>query len=157
MKLKCPGCAKILQVPDSAAGKVVKCQCGKQLRVPGGVPAAAASRPAARTASGQSRTGQSPAGQSSPRRPAGGQGGFGDFDPGLFDELTDSDFGSPAAAPAASGGGTLMKQYAPPDEVGDSEPPSGKRRRRTLLVIVLVVGTLIFVGLGLTFGGKFLG
>lgn len=67
MKIKCPGCAATLQIPDSAAGKVVKCKCGKQLRAPGG--------PAA-TAQAAAPPQQRPAPAASP---------------GLFDELTDSD------------------------------------------------------------------
>ncbi len=35
MKIKCPACQAVLNIPDSAAGKVVKCPCGKQLRAPG--------------------------------------------------------------------------------------------------------------------------
>lgn len=172
MKLKCPGCGKILQVPDSAAGKVVKCRCGKQLRVPGGDPTAAnraaANRAATNrgTANGdrpsdrpvaQPAAGGSPAGQASPRRSAGGQGGFGDFDPGLFDELTDSDFrAAPAAATAPDGGGKLMKQYAPPDEVDDAaEPPSGKRPAfltflgvvNAVWAVIFLLGTLAVLGL----------
>ena len=32
MKIKCPACNAILNMPAGAAGKVVKCPCGKQLR-----------------------------------------------------------------------------------------------------------------------------
>ena len=35
IRLKCPGCGKVLKAPDSAAGKVAKCkQCDKRLRIP---------------------------------------------------------------------------------------------------------------------------
>lgn len=96
MKLKCPGCSKLLQVPDTAAGKTVKCPCGKQLRVPAGQPATAtsfAASPAARTQ--RSRQPASPLGA----------------DAGLFDELTETDLAPVAVAPrpgmqpVASGGG----------------------------------------------------
>lgn len=54
MKIKCPACSKLLNIPDTAAGKVVKCPCGKQLRAPqpGGAaaPAAQPQRPAPQTA-----------------------------------------------------------------------------------------------------------
>ena len=49
MKIKCPACNAILNIPSEAAGKVVKCPCGKQLRAPaapagpGGVPSPTAS------------------------------------------------------------------------------------------------------------------
>jgi len=34
MKIKCPACQAVLSIPADAAGKVVKCPCGKQLRAP---------------------------------------------------------------------------------------------------------------------------
>jgi hypothetical protein len=37
MQLKCPGCSQLLNIPDAAAGKVVKCPCGKSLQVPAAV------------------------------------------------------------------------------------------------------------------------
>jgi predicted RNA-binding Zn-ribbon protein involved in translation (DUF1610 family)/phage FluMu protein Com len=49
-KTKCPGCAKILDVPDSVAGKRVKCPaCGQMWQVPAptAAPPAAAAQPAA--------------------------------------------------------------------------------------------------------------
>ena len=67
MKIKCPSCGTVLSIPDSAAGKIIKCQCGKQLRAPSAAGTAAAS---------------SPANQASA---AGG------LDPGIFDELSDGD------------------------------------------------------------------
>ena len=54
MQIKCPSCQAVLNVPAGAAGKVVKCPCGKQLRAPAapvgttdGQTAAAAANPAA--------------------------------------------------------------------------------------------------------------
>jgi hypothetical protein len=48
MQLKCPGCSQLLNIPDTAAGKVVKCPCGKSLQAPGALamtPAATATAP----------------------------------------------------------------------------------------------------------------
>ena len=54
MKIKCPSCQKVLNIPPEAAGKVVKCPCGKQLRAPA-APAdpSPAPTPAAQTAADQ--------------------------------------------------------------------------------------------------------
>ena len=49
-KTKCPGCAKILDVPDSVVGKRVKCPaCGQMWQVPAptAAPPAAAAQPTA--------------------------------------------------------------------------------------------------------------
>ena len=53
IKVRCEGCQTVLNVPDQAAGKAVKCkQCGGRVLVPGGESEAAAparSRPKARS------------------------------------------------------------------------------------------------------------
>ncbi|MBL8812970.1 MAG: RDD family protein [Planctomycetaceae bacterium] len=47
IKVRCEGCQAVLNVPDQAAGKVLKCkQCGGRVKVPGGSPAAAGAAPA---------------------------------------------------------------------------------------------------------------
>ncbi len=47
IKVRCEGCQTVLNVPDQAAGKVLKCkQCGGRVRVPGGAAAAGGSAPA---------------------------------------------------------------------------------------------------------------
>ncbi|MEO9591512.1 RDD family protein [Rhodopirellula bahusiensis] len=103
MKLKCPGCSKLLQVPDTAAGKTVKCPCGKQLRVP--APKATASTGATRPTAAPTR----PAASARSPQPAASPLGA---DAGLFDELTETDLSPVAVAPkpgmmptASSGGG----------------------------------------------------
>ncbi|MFK8115297.1 MAG: RDD family protein [Rubripirellula sp.] len=114
MKIKCPACSKVLTVPDAAAGKVIKCPCGKQLRAPGGAaPAGAAANPAARRPAAQPT-----AARPATRRPAA-TGGMGDFDAGMLDELTDNDLGPVKAVnqpgrpkPAPSGGSALLNQHA---------------------------------------------
>jgi hypothetical protein len=80
MKIKCPGCASLLEVPDSSAGQVVKCKCGKQLRAP--------------AAKGSPSTPARPAPtRPAPTRPAPGRpaASVPPAASGLFDELTDSD------------------------------------------------------------------
>ena len=53
IKVRCEGCQTVLNVPDQAAGKAVKCnQCGGRVLVPGGESEAAAPaqpRPKARS------------------------------------------------------------------------------------------------------------
>lgn len=102
MKIKCPGCATLLQIPDSAAGKVVKCKCGKQLRAPAAAGAAAPAaqsrpagqaRPAAQASPAQARPAQPRPSGAGPARPAAAASP--PLAPaavsGLFDELTDAD------------------------------------------------------------------
>ncbi|WP_442507668.1 RDD family protein [Novipirellula sp. SH528] len=117
MKIKCPACSAVLNIPETAAGKVVKCPCGKQLRAPGGAAkpaAAAAARPAA-----AANPNRAPAPQRPAAKPAGPS--MGDFDPAMFDELTDDDLKQPvlpvsrpgvAPGPAPGGGGGSMNPYA---------------------------------------------
>ena len=101
MKIKCPACQAVLNIPETAAGKVVKCPCGKQLRAPNptGSPNAkgsanvAPTRPGATTAQANATR---PASQASP---TSGQGGF---DPDLLDELTDQDL-QPVASQSVAG------------------------------------------------------
>jgi ribosomal protein S27E len=122
MQIKCPGCASVLNIPESAAGKVVKCPCGKQLRAPGGGGAQTAAspqgqrpaqptpqRPAQPTPQRPAQpTPQRPAqptqraapqrpAQPAPQRPAAArpvaaQPAAGGFGGDIFDELTESDF-----------------------------------------------------------------
>lgn len=80
MKIKCPACAKILTIPESAAGKVVKCPCGKQLRAPGSATSVSADNSTASTT--PARSGQ-PASRPTPGPAA--------IDPGIFDDLTEND------------------------------------------------------------------
>ncbi|EMI55296.1 RDD family protein [Rhodopirellula sallentina] len=115
MQLKCPGCARTLKIPDSAAGKVIKCPCGKQMRVPAAKPAAAAKTPAARPAApamaaAGATTSHAPTAsrlQSVTRTPAArpaapvSTNAFG-VDAGMFDELTETDL-KPVAVPPKPG------------------------------------------------------
>ncbi|MGB0760551.1 MAG: RDD family protein [Rubripirellula sp.] len=102
MKIKCPSCQAVLNIPPAAAGKLVKCPCGTQLRAPGapagaGVPtsAAAKSQPGVAAAAPMA------------------------VDTGLFDELTEGDLqpigqaGMPAAGGGASGNTSkLLQEHA---------------------------------------------
>ncbi|KAA5545935.1 hypothetical protein FYK55_03205 [Roseiconus nitratireducens] len=97
MKIKCPGCAALLQIPDTAAGKVVKCKCGKAMRAP--APAGAARAGTARSSGGQAATASRsasgpPARAGAPaQRPRVSPGvtAAAAPSPGIFDELTDTD------------------------------------------------------------------
>lgn len=99
MKIKCPACAQILSIPDSAAGKVVKCPCGKQIKAPARAPANPQSPTAAGPGRGRTPVGRA-AGSPGPRRPAAGAN---DFDPAMFDELTAQDLNPYASAVTKSG------------------------------------------------------
>lgn len=99
MKIKCPGCATLLQIPETAAGKVVKCKCGKQLRAPAakaGTTAAKTSAPAAQPAS-RPPAAAKPAAKRPPQpRPAAPKQPAAAAPPpaDLFDDLTETDLGA---------------------------------------------------------------
>ncbi len=108
MKIKCPSCQAVLNIPPEAAGKLVKCPCGTQLRAPS-APAGAAAKSKPGVASGAA------AGQAVQRRPAAPT----TVDAGLFDELTEGDLqpisqaGVPAVGPAGSGNtNKLLQEHA---------------------------------------------
>lgn len=158
MKIKCPACSKVLSIPNTAAGKVVKCPCGKQLRAPGGATttvAAAALPPAA------GATARSPATQ----QPAASQ-----FDPGFFDELTDTDL-EPVKAVSKPGraevrdhstGAKLLNQYSPGAAGGSKasrmpQQPIGELRLATpgSRILATLVDTALYmvaaaIGIGLS-------
>ena len=133
MKLKCPSCAKLLQIPEAAAGKMVRCGCGKTLRAPAASRAATSapsSSPSAQPANAGGRAGtsgtatrratpaanrsaapnRSGASSGSPARATSPFAGGGMATPDLFDELADKDFEpvrsafAPPASPTRSGG-----------------------------------------------------
>lgn len=153
MKIKCPACQAVLNIPDSAAGKVVKCTCGKQLRAPG-----VASTPVAPSQPPSQPPSQRPA-QPRPQQPAAGGGGF---DPGIFDELTDQDLqpvsavhrpgqARPAAAPST--GGKLLQQYAPTG--GPGYTPAGNMQIAGVGARIggaLVDGLFQMIGVGIALG-----
>jgi len=89
MKIKCPSCQAVLNIPPEAAGKVVKCPCGTQLRAPGTPATGASSGTAAGAAAPQRAAPQRAAPQASASSVA---------DAGLFDELTEGDL-QPIAHP----------------------------------------------------------
>jgi hypothetical protein len=82
MQIKCPSCQAVLNIPPGAAGKVIKCPCGTQLRAPGTPATGASSGTAAGAAAPQRPAPQRPA-------PQGAAPSVGDA--GLFDELTEGD------------------------------------------------------------------
>ncbi|WP_231602819.1 RDD family protein [Neorhodopirellula pilleata] len=113
-----------MKIPDSAAGKVVKCPCGKQLRVPGGQPQGAGQRPTAAPATSAPR----PAAASA-SGPASAGAGFGGFDAGMFDELTESDM-RPVNVPRAANAlapqtSAATNPYASPASSGAGNTAAG--------------------------------
>ena len=154
MKIKCPGCSATLQIPESAAGKVVKCKCGKQLRAPGGQPgggqaaAPAPSRPAA--APRQARPAPAPAATS-----------------GLFDELTDTDLApvksvqipgakAPAKAPGGNAAKMLNEAISGSDRRGEGLVMKGESPRPPFLIFLGVINglwALFYAGLVILFIG----
>ncbi|MDE0864372.1 MAG: RDD family protein [Rubripirellula sp.] len=101
MKIKCPACQAVLSIPPAAAGKVVKCPCGKQLRAPAATGAPTGAPPPA-TAGRQT---QSSGGRKPPASSSGSTGGI---DTTLFDELTDDDL-----KPLAGGGVVVAPTSGP--------------------------------------------
>ncbi|OYP29502.1 hypothetical protein [Rhodopirellula sp. MGV] len=181
MKIKCPGCATVLQVPESAAGKVVKCKCGKQFRVPGGSPAAAQAtgQPAAKAAPASPARPQASSAQAARTQPAPTQaapanpyshlpGMQAPPPPSFLDELTESDFsgvksvqvpgrGVAAAAPGASAAKLLdeaMSGGAIKRQGSSSDGPRGPRPGfLTFLGVINGIAAFGFVVLCLLFAG----
>lgn len=115
MQLKCPGCSRTLKVPDTAAGKVVKCPCGKQLRAPGG------KSQAGEPSQGAGQPKAQPSNRPAPQQGAS-DGGFGGVDAMMFDELTDSDM-QPVSVPtfAKMAPTAASNPYASPAATGSSD------------------------------------
>jgi uncharacterized RDD family membrane protein YckC len=156
MKIKCPACSKVLSIPESAAGKVVKCPCGKQLRAPAPSAAGAASPPSAPRAAAAVPRPAAPGSSAAPRAASAPS-----FDPGFFDELTESDL-QPVKAVSKPGkseirdtsaGAKLLNQYAP-----GSAAPATARNHKPISQMTLatpgsrILATLIDWAMYLTFG-----
>ena len=164
MKIKCPSCQAVLSIPPAAAGKLVKCPCGTQLRAPGasagGASAGGAPKSQPGAASGAA------AGQVAPRRPAAPAA----VDAGLFDELTEGDLepishaGMPAAAVGVSGNTSkLLQEHAATAgggsgsnfRVGPLASPWVRLGAALidgfiiimLLLPIVLLGTLVFMGM----------
>ncbi len=122
MKIKCPSCQTLLQVPDTAAGKVIKCTCGKQMRLPA---ASAPKASAAYTVSASPVT-----------RPVANAAGTA-LDASAFDELTTNDM-KPIRGVSA------VKSTS---SSGSSNQPSGMERKpkRTGAIVCLVFAGLFLV------------
>lgn len=145
MKLKCPACSQVLNIPDTAAGKVVKCPCGKQLRAPAAKPggAAAGQRPpgAAGPAPGQAT--RRPAGAAPASQPTSG------FDPSMFDELTDEDMKPVATAGVSAAGGTKKKsvlEKAAADLQQETEANKTNFRAGAAKEVYSSIGILLMLG-----------
>ena len=107
MKIKCPACQAVLSIPPAAAGKVVKCPCGKQLRAPG---------PPGTDASSGREAGAATTQRAAPQRAAPQRAAAADAR--LFDELTEGDLqpvaqaGMPTTPVASGNAGQLLREHA---------------------------------------------
>ena len=164
MKIKCPSCQAVLSIPPAAAGKLVKCPCGTQLRAPGAAPAGGAA--AGGAAAGGAAAGGAAAGGATQSRPAAPTS----VDAGLFDELTEGDLqpigqaGMPAAAVGASGNTSKLLQ----EHAATAGGGSGSKFRvgplaspwvrlgaalidgfliNLLMLPIVLLGTLVFMGM----------
>ncbi len=151
MKIKCPSCSTQLNIPDAAAGKVVKCPCGKQLRAPGGAPQAAS--PAG--------SGARPAG-AMPARPMARQThrGANTIDADMFDELTEDDLVPVRSASnpfGASAGGKLRQQYGPSGSGGGGNVAYGGASMSIASIGsrvggAIIDGVMVMIGLAVGMG-----
>ena len=161
MKIKCPSCSKVLAIPETAAGKIVKCPCGKQLRAPGGAkpaaakPAAQPKRPTpARPTPARPTPARPPAAQ--PAAPAASVGD-------MFDELTDEDL-QPIKkvqrpgqkAPPKSNPNKVLEKYASADDKRASvllgprvDFEIAHPGRRIIAKLIDGFFVMIFVGIGI--------
>lgn len=156
MQLKCPGCARTLKIPDTAAGKVVKCPCGKQLRAPGGSPVAQPKTPP-RKANAPAKTG---APSQKPQAAPSGPSAFG-VDENLFDELTEGDMkpvmmvatpGASAVSNSKGAEGTLAKAGADLDKKQQEEKSrltqgSAKEVRSSIGILLLLGIARLIIGI----------
>jgi len=111
MKIKCPACNTVLNVPAEAAGKIVKCTCGTQLRAP-----AAAVGPAAVTSPTSS-----PAPSDGGTASVLGSSSSGGVESNAFDDLPDA---VPTAAPNPF---SQTSPYAPPSPSSSGNPAGPQR------------------------------
>lgn len=139
MKIKCPSCEAVLNVPAGAAGKVVKCPCGKQLRAPA-APAGTAD-------------GQAGAAATNPAASGTGSGvgtsASGGLESNAFDDLPGAE---PTAAPNPF---SQNSPYAPPAP-GSSGNPAGPQRLAPVTATnqahPVAIVSLVFGILSLTLG-----
>ncbi|MEL6104787.1 MAG: hypothetical protein AAFU85_02065 [Planctomycetota bacterium] len=166
MKIKCPACQTVLQVPETAAGKVIKCSCGKQMRAPGGA-APAAAKPAPSAAPRPA----APAPQAPAAPQASGGGYVSPFaapqqpqSSGILDELTDSDL-APIRAVAKPGAKAAVQKHGAATEKMLQEAAGSTNKKKkaiqgpkrpgflTFLGVMHGLGALSLVGLLLSFLG----
>ena len=165
MQIKCPACSKVLNVPDSAAGKVIKCPCGKQIRAGGAKPAQGATpaKPAA-PAPAQPAPAQPNPVQATPQQPAIPKRG--ELPPGhplygigqqemtgtIFDEMTDQDL-QPVKGVQRPGVKQAVKKKGPDPlaehakDLDKSKREKKKRHREGAASYVRQsIGLLLFLG-----------
>ncbi|QDT12225.1 hypothetical protein K239x_42340 [Planctomycetes bacterium K23_9] len=134
----------MLGIPEAAAGKLVKCSCGKQLRAPGGTqkPAAKAGAPKAPAKPVAAK----PVAAAKPaptRAPAAAP----QLDDDLFGELTDKDL-TPVKG-VYSPGQKAVVAGGPGDEV--------VKKSNKKMIIIIVVAVLLLAGIGVGVAGYLLG
>ena len=133
MKIKCPACAKVLSIPETAAGKVVKCPCGKQLRAPNAPAQGQSSNPTSAAPSA-----------AAPKQPAS----TGGIDAGMFDDLTDNDLQpvKTSSNPYQSPVGAASTASAGNQELASIGARIGGALIDGLFVIVVLIPGLFFAG-----------
>ena len=176
MKIKCPGCSSILQIPPAAAGKVVKCKCGKQLRAPNANPAATQPQTAPQTApqpAPQQPTPQQPAapqagaaagqpfpaGQGAQRismnTAAAAPAAAAPSGPSIFDELTETDLSGVKAVripgtdakPKTSAAGKKALQSAASEHQQERDQSHKEYMQGARKEIMTSIGILLSLGL----------
>jgi hypothetical protein len=132
VQLKCPGCSRTLKIPETAAGKVVKCPCGKQLRAPGG----AAASSTAQAAPKKSATRPTAANQAD----SGSPSAFG-VDEDFFNELTEGDLQpvTVSQSPQAPANPGSSQNNAETSQSQGKKRPWNKKKAGAIVCFVLAV------------------
>jgi ribosomal protein S27E len=149
MKIKCPGCGKVLSIPETAAGKLVKCPCGKQLRAPAGSKTAATQKPATKKPAAKPATPRPAAAKPAPQPAAAAP----QLDDDLFGELTDQDL-APVKSVYSPGKKVAVAKGGP---VGDEETTGGSSGGGGISPLKLGFGVLLIIGGGVMIGAYFMG
>ena len=140
MKIKCPACSTTLDIPAAAAGKVVKCPCGQQLKAPAapaGTPTqAAASAKPAPPKPAPAKPAPAPAKPAPAKKPAAApvpQPVAAGAD--LFDQLTEDDYqpiksvGQPGKKPPAPTVGENTRKLL--DQARGNEGKKKRKKKKT--------------------------
>lgn len=130
MKVKCPACSKLLQIPDRVIGKVVQCPCGKKLRISSPKPSDSGTQ------------------ASSPRA-----------DDDLFNGLSEADLAPLSSARGAAFRPASQNPYATPTapksakkSASFSGPVASQNKRLLNFLIDRILVVMMAVGIGMMFG-----